>query len=260
MAKKNEIPGFPPACERTLQILDCFISDPSPKTLKNLSEKFDIPLSSLYRIISCMQEYNYMTEDPARPNHFRLGYKCSQFSTAVYSQSDLIRLARPYMQELTYKSNQASQLCVLTEIYVCTIDQYLPRSAITYISELGEKLPVNVSASGKLLTALLPSARQKAFLERAFKKFRRNTPNTIADLDSYRTELKRIRELGYSTDHEEYALGIGCIAVPIFDSVGIPIAAIGVTGPINFYRDVNNFSTTLNSLFDISRQIQEQLH
>ena len=161
MEKNHSSSGFPPAAERTLQILDLYAADPEPKTLKYIAEQLQIPASSLYRIINCMQKYNYIVEEPFHPNYFKLGYKLSQFSSIAFSENDLIKLARPFMEELTHNSNQASQLCILSENYICTIDQCLPRSAITYISELGEKLPVNVSASGKLLTALLPPQKQE---------------------------------------------------------------------------------------------------
>jgi len=259
MPNKNENQNFPPAAERTLQILDYFAADPSSKTLKTLAEQLEIPSTSLYRIISCMQEYRYIVEDPKRPNYFKLGYKLSQFSHIAFTEKELITLARPYMEQLTKKSSQACQLCILTENGVCTIDQCLPHSVITYISELGEILPINVSASGKLLTALLPPQKQKSFLKRAVKIFRRNTPNTVTDIEEFKKRLVQIGKLRYGTDVEEYAVGIGCIAVPIYNANKEPIAAIGVTGPIEFYQDMNQFNTTLGDLLDLSAKIEELL-
>ena len=259
MEKNNTSPGFPPATERTLQILDLYAADPGPKTLKTISEQLHIPISSLYRIISCMQKYNYIVEEPFYPNYFKLGYKLSQFSSIAFSENDLIKLARPFMEELTQNSNQASQLCILSENYICTIDQYLPRSAITYISELSEKLPINVSASGKLLTALLPPQKQEAFLKRAEKVFRKNTPYTIIDLERLQEEFNKIRRQKYSTDVEEYAIGIGCIAVPIYHNSDTPVAAIGVTGPISFYRNTRNFDLMLENLRRVSKKLEDLL-
>lgn len=259
MENKNESQNFPPATERTLQILDYFASDPSSKTLKTIAEKLSIPSTSLYRIINCMQEYRYIVEDPKRPNYFKPGYKLSQFSNIVSTERDLIKIARPYMEELAKTSSQACQLCTLTESGICTIDQCLPQSGITYISELGETLPVNVSASGKLLTALLPPQKQKSFLKRAKTLFRQHTPNTIIDIVEFQRELDRIQKLRYGTDVEEYAIGIGCIAVPIHNANREPIAAIGVTGPIEFYQNISNFNATLGDLIDISAKIEKLL-
>lgn len=259
MESKNENQNFPPAAERTLQILDYFANDPSSKTLKTIADALSIPSTSLYRIINCMQEYRYIVEDPKRPNYFKPGYKLSQFSNIVSTEKDLIKLARPYMEELVKKSSQACQLCTLTESGICTIDQCLPHSGITYISKLGETLPVNVSAAGKLLTALLPPKKQKSFLKRASNQFRQHTPNTIIDMELFQKELNRIEKLRYGTDTEEYAIGIGCIAVPIYNTNKEPIAAIGVTGPIEFYQNMNNFHLTLGELLEISSKIEQLL-
>jgi len=46
-----------------------------------------------------------------------------------------------------------------------------------------------------------------------------------------REQLAEIRKKGYSIDDEELALGIRCIAVPIFNYTGDCVAAISIAGP-----------------------------
>ena len=45
-----------------------------------------------------------------------------------------------------------------------------------------------------------------------------------------RLELARIRERGYSLDHEEIILGVHCIAVPILNFAGHAVGAISIAG------------------------------
>jgi DNA-binding IclR family transcriptional regulator len=256
---KNEHRDFPPATLRTLQILDYFLADPSSKTLKTISEKLNIPFTSLYRIAMCMQEYRYLVEDPTRPNHFRLGYKMQQFSDIAFFEKNLIRAALPFMRQVSSELNQACQLCTLTENGVCTIEQCLPRSAITYITELNETIPVNVSASGKILTALLPVRERDRFLKKAAARFQKNTAKTITDPELLKEHLTTAAQLGYGVDDEEYADGIGCIAVPIYDAAQKPVAAVGTTGPIEFYQKEENFQAILDFLKKTAQDISEHL-
>ena len=78
-------------------------------------------------------------------------------------------------------------------------------------------------------------------------------------MEMFQKELNRIEKLRYGTDTEEYAIGIGCIAVPIYNTNKEPIAAIGVTGPIEFYQNMNNFHLTLGELLEISSKIEQLL-
>ena len=256
---KTDNKDFPPATLRTLQILDYFMEDPSPKTLKTISEHLNIPFTSLYRIVICMQEYRYLVEDPTRPNHFRLGYKMRQFAEIAFSEKNLIKIALPFMRQVASELNQACQLCVLTESGACTIEQCLPRSAITYITELNETIPINVSASGKILTALLPDKEREKFLRKASSRFQRNTAKTITDLSQLQAQLDVLAKQGYGTEAEEYAEGVGCIAVPIYDSDYKPMAAIGTTGPIEFYQKQESFQSILKFLTKTAKEISEKI-
>ena len=71
--------------------------------------------------------------------------------------------------------------------------------------------------------------------------------------------LDEIRQKQYGTDFEEYALGIGCLAVPIYDAGNKPIAAIGLTGQIENYQDSEKFNEFLESLRNVSELIKNEI-
>lgn len=56
------------------------------------------------------------------------------------------------------------------------------------------------------------------------------TSKTIDDVGKFISYLDRVRQMGYAEDNEEFALGIGCLAAPVFNHELRCVAAIGVTG------------------------------
>lgn len=250
---------FPPATIRTLQILDLFLEDPTPRTLAKISEELGIPFTSVYRIVSCMKNYQYLAEDTTKTNHIRLGYKLKSFSGIVTTDERLIKIAHPFMKDVCEKLSQACQLCVLVADGVCTIDQCLPKATITYISKLNEVIPVNVSASGKLLTGLLPQKERKRFIKKVSPKFTQYTENTITDLQLFSERIQKAATQKFCIDDEEYALGIGCLAVPIYTPDNKAIAAIGTTGPITCYKSQECIDEIFQTLQYASRAITKNL-
>ena len=60
----------------------------------------------------------------------------------------------------------------------------------------------------------------------------RLTVKTITAPLPLREELERVRAVGYAVDDEEHAVGLRCIAAPIFDETGDVVAAVSASGPM----------------------------
>ena len=97
------------------------------------------------------------------------------------------------------------------------------------VVNLGSRSPVHASGVGKAILAHTADKDLTAILEkRGLTRFTDATIDTPADL---RAELARIRELGYALDDEEHAIGLRCVAAPIFDENAKAICAISLSGP-----------------------------
>lgn len=55
------------------------------------------------------------------------------------------------------------------------------------------------------------------------------TPRTIVRRTSLAEELAVVRRLGYAVDREEFAEGVWCLAVPLYDAEGSASAALGIS-------------------------------
>lgn len=62
------------------------------------------------------------------------------------------------------------------------------------------------------------------------------TSRTIISYETFLNDLKRIRKNGYSTEYEEYKLGVYCIGAPIKNLVGEIVGAISISIPLDDER------------------------
>lgn len=250
--------NFPPALERAISILEYLSESENPKSSKEISEELKIPIASTYRIVNCLRSNGYLRENRFLSDKFTLGYKLISLGRSAHNKSNIIEIANRYMEELATSTAQASQLLVLGDDSVITIHQTLPLSVITVIAKIGEKIPINLSAGGTMLTALLPASKLNSFLKKAWKNVRKQTDYSILDVEEYKKKLTISNNCGYAVDKEEYALGIGCLAVPIYDPENNPIAALGLTGHISSYEnDTINF--LIQQLLQAALRISEEL-
>ena len=57
------------------------------------------------------------------------------------------------------------------------------------------------------------------------------TQKTITTSEALASELAAIKNRGYAIDDEEHAIGLRCIAAPVFNEFDEVVAAISVSGP-----------------------------
>lgn len=230
---KNDQPLVVPAVEKALDIMEFIAQRGSSVTIKELSVHLDIPIATAYRTVRYLCARRYLAEHAQIEGAYILGSQFMQLAHLATKQSKLHIEAEPIMRKLAKLTGQTTQLGILQDLGVTYIEQIMPTTPVSIIATLRTILPVNVSASGKVLVAHLSPHEQDEFLRNIHLVA--NTPNSIVDKALFREELERVRMNGYALDREEYARGIGCCAAPVCNYRGQVIAAVGITGHIADY-------------------------
>ena len=65
--------------------------------------------------------------------------------------------------------------------------------------------------------------------------FKQRTANSLVQPQQLITELQRVLARGYASDEMEYHEDVRCLAVPVRNSQGTVVAAVGITGPSALY-------------------------
>jgi DNA-binding IclR family transcriptional regulator len=158
---------------------------------------------------------------------------CSRRSVAAHVGEVAIRQLRPVpavhaqLEAWCEEIGETIGLTVLHGDSALVIDRVESVAPLRMQYGIGTLLPAHASASGKSLLAF-GSGSHDVVDGRALDSF---TPGTISSAEQLAAELEHITRQGYAVDREELYLGLVCLAVPVFDRLAGPVAALGVSGP-----------------------------
>lgn len=246
-----------PAVERALNIFEILGEQGVPMTLKEISSALGIPSVSTFRIVKYLCSRGYIKEESDNSGQYSLGFQFSSIAHQLTKNSDLNSVAVFSMRKLAEAVGQTAQLAILHEYGVMYIEQIMPIKPVNIIAQLRTSLPVNISASGKVLVAHLQPEQRMDFINKA--EFVNRTKRSITDKNEFEKELERVRENGFAIDNEEYARGIACLAAPIFDFTGQNIAAIGITGHIADYQNETTYEILKQKILEAAKEISFNL-
>lgn len=191
--------------------------------LKALSAELGLSRSTTHRILSALVKAGYLRHESRKG--YRLGPKLIRLGFKAYGQLHLPSLARSHLEALREAVRETVHLAVLEGSEVVYIDKVPGYRELQLASQIGSRFPAQSTALGKALLAWVPEERSRE----AFIPGLQRTSKTLADWESFKEELKRVRERGYAVDLEENEPGVRCVAAPVFDARGEVVAAISVS-------------------------------
>lgn len=211
---------------RALQILDCFTGPVTELGITELSHAMGLGKSTIYGLVNTLLTLGYLEQNPEN-KRYRLGLKLFELGSIVQQRMDIREIARPYLKTLSEQFNMTVHMGLYRDCEVIYIDKMdSPNTRIIY-SQVGKRAPMHCTGIGKaVLSHLKQDDREYILKNMQWEAF---TKNTITDRDKLIDELNLIRTRGYAVDNEEVELGLRCVAVPIFNDQGCPVAAISIS-------------------------------
>lgn len=253
---KNTTQAIVPAVDRVLNVLEYVVQRKAPVCVKEITQDLDIPNTSAFRLVKQLAARGYLEETPERPGYYRLGLQVLTLSNGVTQVNDLRQTAHHEMDKLTEVSGQVAQLGILKGNEITYIEQILPPNPVLLYTVPYSVLPLNISACGKVMAAFSSEEKRQNMLKDAH--FEKQTPNTIVDVDAYMEHLELVRKQGYAEDNEEFSVGVGCLAAPVFNYESRCVAALGITGGVQNYRGENK-EKMLRYLLECTHNISVKL-
>lgn len=227
--------GAVKSADRVLAILD-LLAEREALTFSEIVAALELPKSSVHNLLQTMIDRDYVAYDAAAKS-YGLGIRVWQIGRARRDVEHLRTVLKPLMDELRSRTEETVQLARLEGADAVYLEISESPHPMKLSSTPGVRLPAHASGIGKVLLAALDPDDARARLEgSALESF---TPHTLTDVETIMAELDRVRQQGYGTDNEEFAIGCRCTAMAVRDGSGQVVGAISVSIPTPRYgRDV----------------------
>ena len=213
---------------RALTLLERLSAAPDGVNLTDLSQQLGMPAATVHRLLSTFEELDFVEQD-AELGLWFVGLKTFTVGNAFLNRRDFVASARPHMQRLVEQCGETVNLGVIDQGEVVFISQVESREVMRMIVRLGSRSPIHASGVGKALLASMQEQQVTRILQ--LRGLARFTDHTIDSPAPLHAELEQVRQQGYALDDEEHAVGLRCVAAPIFDENGQALAAISLSGP-----------------------------
>jgi DNA-binding IclR family transcriptional regulator len=212
---------------KALDILDVYTRLEKPAlTLQELSRETRLNKNTVFRVLYTLAEHGYVVK---RGHEYELGNKLAELGASRLRRGDLLAVAGPQLDQLRTRFGETVNLGVLDGGAIRYVDVRESHHRFRLAERIGGSDYLHCTALGKAMLAFLPFDEVRQLVKE--QGMPRQTDLTITTVAAFKAELARVQEQGYALDAEESMAGAFCVAAPILDGRGRPVAAISISGP-----------------------------
>ncbi|PSV70406.1 IclR family transcriptional regulator [Photobacterium phosphoreum] len=210
------------ANEKLLQVLIHIAASNVPLQAQQLSTEMEMPISSLYRYLALLRDWNLIEENHGR-NTYSAGPAALQLQRNFDMNSPLPDGVRPILKRLQQQTGEMSAYMVAVGFNALCVDSIDSPYALRCSYEKGQSQPLIRGASAKVILAYLPLARQLTILEHY-------DITESQQIDTWIAELDLIKQDGFAIGTSEIDVGVSGVSAPVFVGNKV-VGAVSVMAP-----------------------------
>lgn len=222
--------------DRTFDVLERLAERERGLSLGVLARELDLPKSAAHRLLTALVDRGYVRQD--EPNGpYALTLKVVGLGFRHLAATGLVDVCQPILDRLARATGELVRLAVADGDGLLWVGRAQgAHSGLRYDPEMGDKVVLHVTASGKAWLAAMPDERALA-LATAHPSFGARDgfgPRALRDISELRAILAHVRENGYAIAEEEGAAGMSAAAAVVRAGPGADAAVVGtvsIAGP-----------------------------
>jgi IclR family acetate operon transcriptional repressor len=219
---------------RAMRALE-LIAESGELGVTDLGRRLGVHKATASRLAATLAEGGLIERDPVT-DRYRVGFGLIRLVGAAMASIDLVRTARPVLEELAERTRETVNIGVPSRDGVVYVDQVSSAHLIASTNWVGRRTPLHCSSSGKVFLAHMPEPERRQALARPLEAL---TGQTVTDPARLCRELEEVRVRGYATIQDELEQGLNAVAAPVRQIGGGVVAAVSVSGPAFRVRSVD---------------------
>ncbi len=210
------------AVVRAIALLKAFSDTQPERSLGELSVAVGLNKTTAYRLLSALEAEGLLLRS-GTAGSYRLGPELIALGSCAVRSNPIRMAARPVLETLAAESDESATLEIRAGDQVLIVDEISSRHLMGMSQDVGSRLPLHATATGKVLLAFAPDGLPPRSLHRV-------TERTITVAVLLEEQLVQTRRQGYAITDGELEPGFGAIAAPVFNREGEVVAAVSIGG------------------------------
>lgn len=226
--------GAPPIGTSTLdlalEIVEFLAQQERPISLAAIASTFSASKATVYRHLQTLVRHGFVRRGREKGS-YQAGVKLMVLGEVSRRSFDVVASAHDELTSLGKATGQAACIAAIVDGELVVLDMVQGHSFVEFGTRAGTRLALNGSALGKVWLAFGPKAIADDFWSKPMKAW---TPSTITSPSTFKRVVRVAKEQGWAIAPNESILGINTIAAPVFNHRSELVAALGVTGSVQF--------------------------
>ncbi len=217
---------MPQTLVKAIKIIEAIAAN-QPVEVNRLAKLVGVPLPTAYRFISMLEENGYVAR-AAENGKYRLGLAFVRLGANALRAFHTSEFIRPILREIATSTGESVSLQVRRGAEAICIDYVESEHSVRLSQRIGQVTPLYVGSGPKVLLAYTSKEERENLISAMHLK--KIGPKTITSKRDLRRRLAEIMRRGYDVSEEEMTEGARGVAVPVFGSTAVVVAALSVSG------------------------------
>ena len=238
-----------PALDKGLDILEYLSNTAIPQSQIEIAQGLKKSPNEIYRMLVCLKERGYLTKSSL--GKYAISLKLYHLSHRHSPIDGLIKLSRPFMEDLANVTGQSCHLSILYYGQLMVVSQVKSPGPVSLSIEEGSLFPLYKTTSGRALLAFMDKDQR----QRELSKDKDYLSMSTSSKKEFEIRLTEIRKNGYEIAQSEITIGVTDVAVTIGNSNTGIFGALAISSLTSISKENKSGEFLIEKIIGVANKI-----